>query len=178
MFKLLINKGGNQVVEVVHKSGGYVDMSAVMWDERTDGDLPAITLGGMVRQGNALVFDQARKDQHDTALLPQKKAEKIAELNAAYNVAIHADILHNSKTFAADEDRLNLISRFSSLNAVPTGMYFEAIDGEQVPMTLTQLRALGSAMAARGLAEHQNLTTKKSVVNAATTISEIDSVIY
>ena len=59
-----------------------------------------------------------------------EKEKKLRELNAAYDAAIHADITHNTKTYACDESKLNIISRFSSLNAVPGGMYIEATDGE------------------------------------------------
>lgn len=69
MTQMLVNTPtGAQDLVAVGPGGGYFDESRVLWDDRTDGPLPAITLGGMVRQGNALVFDQARKDQHDAAL--------------------------------------------------------------------------------------------------------------
>lgn len=70
MNRLLVNTpSGSQDVVYVGFGGAYFDPSRVLWDERTDGPLPAITLGGMVRQGNVLVFSQARKDQHDAALV-------------------------------------------------------------------------------------------------------------
>lgn len=70
MTQILVNtpSGAQELVDV-GPGGGYFDTGRVLWDERTDGPLPAITLGGMVRQGNALVFSQARKDQHDAALV-------------------------------------------------------------------------------------------------------------
>lgn len=69
MFKLLINSpiGTQQVIEIT-ATGSYFDSARVLWDERTDGTLPAITLGGMVRQGDSLVFDQSTKDAHDAAI--------------------------------------------------------------------------------------------------------------
>lgn len=71
MSKLLVNapSGAQELVEI-GLGGSYFDASRVLWDERADGPLPAITLGGMVRDGAALVFSQARLDEHTNALKP------------------------------------------------------------------------------------------------------------
>ena len=70
-MKLLVNTpfGYQEIIEV-GEGGGYFDTSLVVWDERMDGVLPGITLGGMVRSGNALEFDQTRMDQHIAATAP------------------------------------------------------------------------------------------------------------
>ena len=59
MYKLLVNapSGAQEIIEV-GEGGGYFDAVMVIWDERTDGLLPSITLGGMKRVGNELVFDE------------------------------------------------------------------------------------------------------------------------
>lgn len=71
MSKLLVNapSGAQEIIEV-GDGGGYFDAARVLWDERDDGPLPAITLGGMVRKGAGLVFDQARMDEHIAAIAP------------------------------------------------------------------------------------------------------------
>lgn len=54
-YKLLVNSpNGEQTIVFVTESGSYFDQSRVVWDERTDGPLPAITLGKMERVGNLL----------------------------------------------------------------------------------------------------------------------------
>lgn len=65
MPKLLINAptGAQEVIDI-GQGGGYFDPARVLWDERIDGPLPAITLGGMARTGNDLAFSQARMDEH------------------------------------------------------------------------------------------------------------------
>lgn len=70
MIRLLVDapSGAQELVDI-GPGGAYFDAARIVWDERIDGPLPAITLGGMVRQGNVLVFSQARKDQHDAALV-------------------------------------------------------------------------------------------------------------
>lgn len=69
MSKLLVNAptGAQDVIEV-GEGGSYFDSARVLWDERVDGPLPEITLGGMVRVDDSLVFSQARFDEHTAAL--------------------------------------------------------------------------------------------------------------
>ncbi len=58
MKRMLVNAPpGDQRLITVGEGGGYYDLARVVWDERIDGPLPEITLGGMVRQGDALVLD-------------------------------------------------------------------------------------------------------------------------
>jgi len=60
---------GIQALLNVHVSGGYFDPARVVWDDRADGALPTITLGGMVRAaGPVLNYSQARMNIHLAAL--------------------------------------------------------------------------------------------------------------
>lgn len=53
---MLVNSpNGEQKIETVSESGYYFDKTLVAWDERTDGQMPEITLGKMRRQGNELI---------------------------------------------------------------------------------------------------------------------------
>lgn len=91
-MKLLVNdpSGAQRLIEIL-PGGGYFDLDRVVWDERADGATPAITLGGMVRQGSALVFSQARKDQHDAALAPAlAEAARLAETDAETADSVYA----------------------------------------------------------------------------------------
>lgn len=71
MNKLLVNapSGAQEIIEV-GVGGGYFDAERVVWDERDDGSLPEITIGGMVRAGDALGYSQERMDQHIEATKP------------------------------------------------------------------------------------------------------------
>jgi len=87
-MKLLVNTPvGNQALIEIDKGGGYFDQSRVLWDERTDGRIPAITVGGMKRTGNSLEFDQKLLDAHNAALASKvvpapTKEELLEKLNA------------------------------------------------------------------------------------------------
>ena len=55
MPRLLVNQpSGKQEIIQITESGGYFDLSRVVWDERTDGALPEITIGKMQRNGGQL----------------------------------------------------------------------------------------------------------------------------
>ncbi len=55
MYKLLINcPAGEQQIIQVGQGGNYYDQNRVIWDERTDGKIPDVTLGKMVRNGKKL----------------------------------------------------------------------------------------------------------------------------
>jgi len=84
MNKLLINAptGIQEIIEV-GTGGGYFDPSRVLWDERVDGALPVITIGGMKRVGNALSVDQT--------LLAASVATNLAASKAAYILAVKSE---------------------------------------------------------------------------------------
>ena len=90
-MKLLVNtpRGIQEVIEV-NEGGGYFDSSLVLWDERDHGALPEITLGGMVRSGDSLVFDQGRKDSNDAVSNADDKAELIKAAISNYNDSLKA----------------------------------------------------------------------------------------
>lgn len=83
-MRLLVNApSGLQEIVTVGEGGAYFDTSRVLWDERTDGTLPDITLGGMVRDGVDLVFDLSRMNQHLAVLEPQTQAATQSAIVAA-----------------------------------------------------------------------------------------------
>lgn len=83
MAKLLVNApdGAQEIIEV-GDGGGYFDQSRVLWDERIDGPMPAITEGGMVRDGAQLVFDETRKAETDAAIVVQSVPKSVYRFQA------------------------------------------------------------------------------------------------
>ena len=74
-YLLVDNPQGFQSLIEVGTGGGYFEASRVLWDTRIDGPLPEITIGGMVRDGDALAFDQSRMDASTAAVTPPVPAE-------------------------------------------------------------------------------------------------------
>ena len=118
-MNLLVNTPtGAQEIITVGEGGGYFDAALVLWDERIDGALPDITLGGMVRINGELVFDQARMDQHLTALEPQTRAAaKIARALAVEAIKVTTQA---GNTFDGDEVSQGRMSR--AIIALSTGL--------------------------------------------------------
>ena len=121
MIRLLVDapSGAQELVDV-GPGGGYFDPARVLWDERTDGPLPDITLGGMVRQGGALVFSAERKAQHDAALVvipaevtmrQARQALILAELDEAVEAAINAIPGVAGKLARAEWDKSQTVQR-------------------------------------------------------------------
>ena len=83
MKKLLVNAptGVQELIEI-GPGGGYFDSSRVLWDERTDGPMPEVTPGALVRSGNALAVDPA---------LAAARTQKLAD--AATNALLLSELL-------------------------------------------------------------------------------------
>lgn len=94
MSKLLVNapSGAQEIIEV-GDGGGYFDTARVLWDEREDGPLPEITLGGMVRSGAGLLFSQPRMDEHNAALNPPPVVPSAVTMRQARLALLGAGLL-------------------------------------------------------------------------------------
>lgn len=75
MGNILVNppSGGQALIEI-SEGGAYFDTSRVLWDERIDGVMPPITLGGMVRLGSVLSVDSALLAANSSVELAAKKS--------------------------------------------------------------------------------------------------------
>lgn len=101
MYKLLVNTpSGKQEVIEVGEGGGYFEPERVIWDERADGPLPEITLGGMVRQGSELAFSQERMDENLPASAPP--VPRVVEMAQAREALIRGGISIASVDAAID----------------------------------------------------------------------------
>lgn len=78
MPKLLVNQpSGKQEVIGIAETGEYFDLSRVVWDERTDGTLPAVTLGKMQRNGGQLETLPDYLPEHSAALYAESVPREI-----------------------------------------------------------------------------------------------------
>jgi len=179
MFKLLVNSpGGEQIIVDIKSTGQYFDSSRVIWDERTDGAMPEVTLGKMQRSNDQLVTLQDYLPAHLAATLSSAKTQKTNDLNAAYQSVLYADIQYNDKTYAATADRQELLSQVLAPGSVPAGMFWTDVTGAEISMTFADLQGLGLAMLTRGVTAKSNLNTKLAAVQAATTQAEVDAITW
>lgn len=66
-YKLLvINRDGiTREIITIHESGGYYDSTKVLWDERTDGELPSIArLQGTLRVNGRITYSSAQDNSY------------------------------------------------------------------------------------------------------------------
>jgi hypothetical protein len=78
MHKLLIiSPAGKQEIIEVAETGQYFDLSRVVWDERTDGALPEITLGKMQRVDDQLVALEDYLPEHAAAVYAESVPAEI-----------------------------------------------------------------------------------------------------
>ena len=165
-MNILVNApSGRQELITIGPGGGYFDAARVIWDTRTDGALPSITLGGMVRNGDALTFDQARMDEH---LAPERAAvwERIKALRDhktqtnGYTAAgkwFHSDL-------KSQVQQQGLFMMGASVPAVQ----WKTMDGSFATMTQT----LAGLIFAAAAASEQALFTHAEVLRAAVYASD------
>jgi hypothetical protein len=120
-------------------------------------------------------------------LLAQAQQAQIATLTAAYQSAIAQPVSYTSKggvtkTYQADPNSLsnlqNALLGLQAAGATPSGFYWVAADNTQVPFTYSDLQGLAAALLAQGWAAFQQLQTLKGQVNAATTISAVQTIVW
>lgn len=78
MPKLLVNQpSGKQEIIEIAPTGAYFDPSRVVWDERTDGVLPVVTLGKMQRVNNQLITLDDYLPEHAAAVYAESVPDEI-----------------------------------------------------------------------------------------------------
>jgi hypothetical protein len=120
-------------------------------------------------------------------LLAQAQQAQIATLTAAYQTAIVQPVSYTSKggitkTYQADPNSLsnlqNTLLGLQAAGATPSGFYWVSADNTQVSFAYADLQGLAAAMLAQGWAVFQKLQTLKAQVNAATTVSAVQAVVW
>lgn len=101
MYKLLVNApSGKQELIEVSETGSYFDPALVLWDERTDGPLPEITLGKMQRSGNELITLADFLPEHAEAVRLESIPESVL-MPAARIAMLRAGVLNDVETFVS-----------------------------------------------------------------------------
>jgi hypothetical protein len=104
MMKLLVNKpSGKQAIIYIADGGEYFDTSGVVWDERTDGVLPEITLGKMQRVNNQLVTLEDYLPEHAAAVYAESVPAEITMRQAVLALR-EAGYLSAVETWVANLD--------------------------------------------------------------------------
>jgi len=148
-----------------------LELTEVEWNNRLD--TPYITGGVLVPT--------------PPPTLVEVQATQIAALISAYQNALLNPISYTSKggttkIYQADPQSVaNIVQSLAgcqALQATPPGFYWVAEDNTHVPFTYADLQGLAAAMYAPGAAAFAHLQDKKTAVSAATTVAEVEAIIW
>jgi hypothetical protein len=120
-------------------------------------------------------------------LLAQARSAQIATLYTAYQQAIQRPVSYTSKggvtkTYQADSGSVsnlqNMLLAFGATQTAPSGFYWVSLDNTQVPFTYADMQGLAQTLGTQGAAAFQHLQTQKAAILAATTVSDVQAVIW
>lgn len=101
MYKLLVNAPtGKQEIVSVTESGYYFDQSLVLWDERVDGEMPAITPGKMQRVNDQLIEAEVMLPAHVEAVHADSIPQQVL-MPAARIAMLRVGVLDDVDAFVA-----------------------------------------------------------------------------
>lgn len=99
MDSLLVNSpSGEQVTVTVEDTGAYFDLSRVLWDTRTRGEMPLITLGKMQLVDNQLVTLDDYLPDHAAAVYAKTVPDEVP-MTAACEALISAGLYDAIDTY-------------------------------------------------------------------------------
>ena len=148
MSMLLVNapSGVQEVIEV-DEGGGYFDPDRVLWDERDDGPMPGITVGGMVRTGDALVFDQARMDEHALAMRGPAQAAAWNRIKQERDRRKYLGVKVGAHWFHSDDpSRIQQLALAMMGNAIPAGLMWKTLTTTPPPVFVEMTPALAQGI--------------------------------
>lgn len=133
----------------------------------------------------AWVADGNTPQPVDQPTLQQTQGSQIVLLYAAYQAAIAQNITITTaggvtKPFQADQAAINNLQAMLAAfpTSVPAGFYWVASDNTRVPFTLADMKALAAAMGNQGWAAFQRLQDRKVAVLAATSVAQVQAVVW
>ncbi len=117
-----------------------------------------------------------------TLQLQAAKAQQLQLLAAAYQAAMTAPIAYMGTTFANDPVHQQILSRavqaFTLAGAVPSGFFVPDSNNAKVSMTLAQLQGMVPVVSASEWAATQTWVSVQEQVAAASTITEVQAVVW
>jgi hypothetical protein len=114
--------------------------------------------------------------------LSSYQASHLRTLSNSYQAALQIPIAYMGTTFAADTESQTVVAHamlvYAAEGSTPNGFFFVDSNDNRVPMSLSQLQGLGSAIATNYWAVFQKWTALKAQVLAATTVAAVQTVVW
>jgi hypothetical protein len=120
-------------------------------------------------------------------LLATAKTSQLTVLAAGYQTAIvqpvsYASVGGVTKKFQADAGSVAnvqaTLAGLSKAGATPTGFYWVSADNTQVPFSYADIQGLAAAMLSQGWSAFAHLQAQKAIVNASSTVSAVQGVVW
>jgi hypothetical protein len=70
------------------------------------------------------------------------------------------------------------LAGLSKAGATPTGFYWVSADNTQVPFSYADIQGLAAAMLSQGWSAFAHLQAQKAIVNASSTVSAVQGVVW
>jgi len=108
---------------------------------------------------------------------PESKIKK-DKISKDYVNANYADIAYMNTTFQADEKSQSMIIAVLSAGSVPDGFFWMDKENNQVSMTFSDLQGLSGTILTRSQQNFIKLHSLKDQINSASTLEDLDAIIW
>ena len=132
---------------------------------------------GQMAQGDRA----ATQSEIDDYNLNQARATQLDLINKGFNNQAYGLVAFKGTTFQADEEsRARLLSTLAAwtVTTLPAGFFWTDSSNNPVPMTYAELQNLLATGAGQFFSAFQHLQIQKAAVNNATTIAQIQAVVW
>lgn len=171
MKKILVHLDSGQLYDIVAPGAEFPVAAGLQWFDAPD-DVAHATHE----------FDGAVVVAKPPKPLAQVQAEKLAEIDRAYDAAVQQPVAYMGTTFQADYDSQATLTKtltaLTPLGAVPPGFSWWDADNNAVPMTLAELAGLAAMMLNQGWVAFQNKQAKKQAARDAQTVDDVNAVVW
>lgn len=163
---------------------GWIDTDAGHWPKLPSREyLVEVTdAQWAARDSQAWQVRDRRLEAAPSISLAKALDAKIAELNAAYQLAVAQPVSYLGTTFDADEwsqtTLTKVLTSLVSAGATPVGFYWVDASNNKVSMTLLQLQGLAGVMLTQGWTVFQTLQDRKTQARAAVTVAAVQAITW
>lgn len=152
-------------VEICEINRPIVDFPRVLYIEASE----AVTIGWL--------YDGTVFTPH-AGYLNEQKLLKLPRLTKSCQTAIQQPVGYMGTTFQADDDSQTVLTMSLAPGVVPADFAWLDATNNSVPMTLVQLQGLAGVMLDQGWTAFKRLQNRKNAVRVATSIEELNAVVW
>lgn len=135
MCKLLVKlPTGEQSIEVIDETGEYFDRSRIMWDTRTQGEMPQVEVGKMAVIDGVLVNTGEYLEDHAAAIYAKRVPLEVP-MTAAREALIEAGLFDVIDQFMATQSQIDKMWWDKSVTIFRA---FPLVETARVALGLTQ----------------------------------------